>query len=197
MKKNLLALLGLYTFQFLFSACDCNCPPVKTFNSVYTSFDLQSWDTSGFNNMETENKAYKNAFGLSIYLNYSDEEATSTTMNTNLSGFGFSSAYAWSCDCPFDNYIIQDPIVDIDIFVTNAITNERINITQNFESSNYYDDTKITVKELFQDLDRRNDNFRFDLVEFDNVPDSAVFTISILLDSGKELTQNTGKIEFL
>ena len=197
MKKKFLSLLGLYAFQFLLTACVCNCPAVKTFNSVHTGFDLQSWDTSGFNDTETESTTYKNAFGLSIYLDYSDEEATSSSINTSLSGFGFSSAYAWSCDCPFDIYLIPDPIVDVDIFVTNTITNERINITQNFESSNYYDDTKITVKELFQDLDRWNDNFRFDLIEFDNVPDSAVFTVSIKLDSGKELTQSTSKIEFL
>lgn len=198
MKKNLLALISLYTFQFLLSACDCNCPPVNTYNSVYTDFILESWDTSGFNSSEIATRAFKNAFGLSINLNISEERVTTSKSTVSFASFGFSTAYAFSdCICDDDNYLISDPIVDIDIYVTNTITNKRINITQNFKSSSYYGVNGISVKELFQDLERWDDNFRFDLIKFDNIPDNAVFTSTILLDSGKELTQSTNEITFL
>lgn len=197
MKKNLLALLGLYTFQFLLTACTCNCPPVKTYNSVYTDFVLESWDTSGFNSSETTTSAFKNAFGLSINFNVTDERVASKNLNINLSNFGFATAYAWSCDCPFDTYLIPDPIIDIEILVTNTVTEEKIIVTENFESSNYYRDEDISLKELFQDSNRWIDNYRLDLVGFDNIPDSSIFTVTIFLESGRELIQKTDIIEFL
>lgn len=55
----------------------------------------------------------------------------------------------------------------------------------------------MSIKESFENLNRWNDNFRLDLIEFDNIPDSAIFKVTILLDSGKELTQKTNEIEFL
>ena len=99
------------------------------------------------------------------------------------------------CDCPADEYINSDPIVSIKINVTNLENQEIIDVTDNFTTYNYNGE-QLTINELFEIREEWHDGFQVDMSEYDNIPDSSVFTVIILLESGTELIEPTQEITF-
>lgn len=54
----------------------------------------------------------------------------------------------------------------------------------------------MTINELFEIREEWHDGFQVDMSEYDNIPDSSVFTVIILLESGTELIEQTQEITF-
>ncbi len=114
----------------------------------------------------------------------------------NLSSFGFTAAYAMSdCNCPSDEYINTDPIKSIKITVTNTQSNEVTNVTDNFTTYDYNGE-QITISELFKIRADWHDGFQIDMTQYNNIPDSAIFQVNIILNSGTELIEKTQEINF-
>lgn len=49
-------------------------------------------------------------------------------------------------------------------------------------------------KELFDNRSYWNDGFQLNMMEYDNIPDSSIFTVKIVLESGTELIQQTQEL---
>ncbi|WP_165750028.1 hypothetical protein [Cellulophaga sp. Z1A5H] len=196
MKKNIIALCLLYSIQFIFTACTepCNCDDASIFEVSYTAVDLTTYDTSGFQNSTSENDLYKNAFGLEIYVVAEENQIAENTPGIKLSGFGFNSALACSCEEP--EYIYLDPLRDIEILVLDVNNQVTTDVIANFTVFDYYADSGVDLKEYFQARENWRVNFLVDLVHTDNIPDQAIFTINITLESGEVLTQKTNEIVF-
>lgn len=198
MNKKVITIFLIYFIQFLGTSCfpSCDCDPIKTFERTYNGIELKAWDTSGFQIEEVINSAYKNAFGLTISVQFDLNQIASSKPKLNMSSFGYTSAYAVSdCDCPSDEYINIDPIFSIKINVTNLENEEIIDVTDNFTTYSYNGE-QLTISELFEIREDWHDGFQVDLSEYENIPDRSLFTVIILLESGTELIEQTQEITF-
>ena len=145
MNKKVIVVFLLYFFQCIASSCiSCDCEPVKTYEILYNGFELKAWDTSGSQKKEIRGGVNKNAFGLTIALEFDLNQIAFYKPKLDLSSFGFASAYATSCDCPLDEYITKDPIESIIITVTNTQSQEVTDVTANFYTYDFNGD-QITI----------------------------------------------------
>ena len=194
MNKKVISIFLLYFFQFLATSCDpCDCESSKTFERTYNGIELKVWDTSGFQNVEISNSAYKNSFGLTVSVEFELNQIAYLKPKINFSSFGF--AYAYSCDCVPNEYINTDPITTIEILVTNSENQEVTNVTDNF-STYGYNGEQLTISELFENREDWHDGFQMDMTEYSNIPNLSVFTVKILLESGTELIEQTQEVNF-
>ena len=190
-KKNGIAVLFLYLLQFTIACDPCDCPTPSTYERTYNDVLVKAWDTSGFQTKEVDGKVNKNAFGLTISVEFELEKiAHHKTHNS----FGFGSAIA--CSCSSDKYINVDPIVSIEILVTNRDTNEINTVTDLFKTNGYYNDKPITLTELFKNKEEWRDGFQLDLVAYETIPDNSIFTVKAFLKSGIMLSKQTKEINF-
>ncbi|OBQ55959.1 hypothetical protein JJL45_05940 [Tamlana sp. s12] len=197
MNKKVIIIFLIYFIQSIAtSCCSCDCDPINTFEKMYNDLDLKAWDTSGFQNTEVLNSAYKNAFGLTISVQFELNQISYSKPIWNISSFGFTSAFAMSdCDCPMDEYITLDPISSIKINVVNLETQEITDVTDNFTTYNYNGE-QLTISELFEIREDWMDGFQVDMSEYDNIPDRSLFTVIISLESGAEIVNQTQEITF-
>lgn len=200
MNKNLFCLFAIFFLQFLATSCDiCDCNPAKTFEIINKSLDVKVWDTSGFNNEEIGSQPVnKKSFGISILVEFEEKRIAFSTSKINLSALGFSAAYA--CSCVPDNFIINDPVSSIQILATDTNNKEVIDVTNNFTT--YRFDKKVSIKEYIEtrvinDYYFYNDIIQIDMTKYDDIPNSSVFTVKIILKSGVELISETQKINFI
>ncbi|WP_400078198.1 hypothetical protein [Winogradskyella sp. R77965] len=198
MNKKILSIFLIYFIQFIATSCvpPCDCDPIKTFERMYYGLELKAWDTSGFQNEEVTDSAYKNAFGLTISVQFDLNQISFSKPVIDLNSLGFASAYAFSdCNCPSDEYINLDPIESIEITVLNIENQEITIITDNFTTYGYNGE-ELTISELFEIRADWHDGFQVDMTAYDNVPNSAIFTVKIFLESGTELIEQTQSINF-
>lgn len=194
MNKKLLSLLLLYFFQFLATSCDpCDCSPSRTFERTYNGLELKAWDTAGFQNVEVSGNVNKNAFGLTVSVEFELHQIAYLKSRINFGSFGFTPAYA--CSCVPDEYINFDPIETIEIRVTDTQSLEISDVTANF-TTNDYNGEQITISELFENRADWHDGFRLDMTEYDNIPNTSIFEVKIILNSGTELIEQTQEINF-
>lgn len=198
MNKKITAIFLLYFFQFLATSCffKCHCDQIKTFERTYDDLELKTWDTSRFQNIEVIDSASKNAFGLTLSVQFKLNQIALSKPMLNLSSFGITSAYAFQpCDCPSDRYINVDPIISIKIYVTNLENQEIIDVTDNFTTLDYSAE-RVTIAELLKIRQDWHDGFQMEMTEYGNIPDSSMFTVIVSLESGTELTKQTQEITF-
>ena len=196
MNKKILSLFLLYFLQFILTSCDpCDCGSSNSFERKYNGLELNAWDTSGFQYVEVSDSVYKNSFGLTVSVEFKLNQITYFKPKSDWSSFGFSPAYALSCGCPADEYINVDPIDSIIITVTDTQDQEITDVTNNFMTYGY-DGEQLTISELFENRADWHDGFQIDMKEHNNIPNSSVFTVKIILESGTELVEQTQEINF-
>ena len=118
-----------------------------------------------------------------------------------LSDFGFSRLKA-SFDCFCEESYLQmypDQINEVTLYSIDPLTNEKFDVTHNFDFQNY-DDEFISINSI---IDYRVENnlelytLDFVLISDENIFNSTIFEIEVQLDSGKVLTHQTGTINFV
>lgn len=196
MKKKWIALFLLYGLQFAFTACSppCDCDDASIFEITYTEVELTTYDTSGFRNAIAETNIPKNAFGLEIFLNADQQQIADRSFKLNLGGFGFNSAVA--CDCVPPEYVFKDPIIGVEILVTDTITNTSIEVTDNFTITDFNDEV-APFSTFFESRNQLRTNFQLDLSLLDNIPDTSIFTVNLTLESGTIISKSTNMITFI
>lgn len=195
------ALLLLYVAQFLMATdcAGCNCHGITKSNVVCTGVEIAPWDTSKFRNKIVESTAIKNSFGVEIIVLHDFQEIAyrqNTNNNRLTEGFGF--AYEWSCSCNTE-YEYPDPISSININVTDVVTQNEVDVTANFTKYDY-ENTQITVDELLKEHNEQQHHYlhwELDLTNSNDIPDTAVFTLVVMLESGITFTQQRDEINFL
>lgn len=195
MNKKLISLLLIYFFQFLATSCDpsCYCDPARTFERTYNELELKAWDTSGFQNEEVSDTVNRNSFGLTVSVEFDLNQIAYLKSRLDFSSFGFASAYA--CSCVPDEYINVDPIESIEIRVTDTQSLEITDVTTNFSTYDYNGE-QIIISDFFENRANWNDGFQLDMTEYDNIPDSSIFEVKVILESGTELIEQTQEINF-
>ncbi len=190
--KSVTVLISIFAIQFVTSCVyRCTCDDSVTYEVIYESITVTPWNTSGFNaSEEVTDSVYRNAFGITLSVNFEPKE-----VSCSQTGFGFSKAMAWSCSCPDDEYTFVDPIAYAEVFVTNVDTNEQIEVSSLFGTYGY-DNELISLDELFDIRQEWHDGFQFELINFDSIPSSAIFTVNVYLQSGMKFTEQTQQINF-
>lgn len=200
--KVIRSLLFLYTFQLLLSACtdinDCNCSPAKTYEISNTDFDLNALDTSGFQVSEINGTVNKNAFGIRLNLYYNFDRIAKVNPKNNVSELGFSSTYA--CSCVPDEFIPLNTIEAIKITVTDTETQNTQDVTTNFNAFVFGDAIDLTDMSDLQNDDfyywSRIEQIELELKEENSIPNSAIFTVEIVLSPSDNLVKQTEIINF-
>jgi len=194
MNKKLTALFLIYAFQFVMS-CDerCYCLPAKTFEKTFKGFELKAWDTSGFQSEEVTNTVNKNSFGLTVSVQFDFNQISYHQSKFDFSSFGFASAYA--CSCAMDEYIDVDAIEAIKILVTDTKTQETSDVTANFTT---YDHNRepISISGFFEKKVENQTDLQLDMTTYNDIPDTSIFEVILILASGNELIEQTREINF-
>lgn len=194
MRKKIIALFLLYALQFIATACSpCNCE-LEIYEKTYIGVQTTPYDTSGFQNTVSENNIPKNTFGLTIQLEFEQKQIAKHTNKLNIGSFGFNSALA--CDCRPPEFVVDDPTVAIEILVTDVLQNNTQEVTKNFTVPNFQNEA-IPFATFFQNRSEWMDGFQLDLSIVENIPDTAIFTVNVLLESGTILTKSTNTITFI
>jgi hypothetical protein len=190
-----LFLLQLATSCFIFD-CDMEGTVIEI---QYNSFTLTTWDTVNQSELQIDQTTSKNSFELQVLIDRKTTHLSSLIKRNN--SFGFNSAYA--CSEPEISVRYKDPIDLAKILVQDTETLITIDVTTNFESLKYKEHEFNTLDELikfyasetFYNIDQ-NEPLRMTLTNIENIPDYAVFTINIDLESGIGFTEHTNQINF-
>jgi len=202
MKKILVVFFSLFLFQVVYTACSCygDRSAVSKYDTKYDSVSLSALNTLGFRNENIEGPISKYALGLDVYVYTTIEKIAVNNAKYDNTVFGTSYATTpWPvggapCNVsPTTVFTKTDPIDHVEFIVIDAITNEKINVTDNFET--YLGQKYVTINEQIQSTeDLRSGSY--DLTRFDNIPNSAIFVINIYLKSGLVLSDKTQEINF-
>jgi hypothetical protein len=196
------SLLCIYAVQLLLVSCiedDCKCRPRQTYETKVTDFDLKALDTSGFTASEINGTVFKNSFGIVLNVAYNVERIAKVESKNSMSQFGFSAAYA--CSCVPNEFISLNKIDSIKITVTNPETQIATNVTENFKAFIYGNDLNLTdfshLHEDFQDYWNPFDVIELELNSQNNIPNTAVFTIELILSEDENLIKESEVINFV
>lgn len=113
--KIILILLLPLLVELMVACCDCLEPTY--FNYTYCGLTVNNLDNSGAApNVAQSNKISKVAFGIRVVINR-NENICKAKPNKS---FFFQSAYATSCDCPFEfQYLPLDSINSVKVVTKN------------------------------------------------------------------------------
>jgi hypothetical protein len=196
------SLLCIYAVQLLLVSCiedDCKCRPRQTYETKVTDFDLKALDTSGFTASEINGTVFKNSFGIVLNVAYNVERIAKVESKNSMSQFGFSAAYA--CSCVPNEFISLNKIDSIKITVTNPETQIATNVTENFKAFIYGNELNLTdfshLHEDFQDYWNPFDVIELELNSQNNIPNTAVFTIELILSEDENLIKESEVINFV
>lgn len=189
-KKVILILVVLFSIQVLISCIFCDCQDPETYEITYTSVNVTALNTSGFTDQEVTDSIYKNAFGLLVAMN-----SDFTLMHTVSPNFTLGFSTVMACSCEEDTYIYPDPLTNINIYVVDTDTNEKINVSEKFKIRSYYDGL-ISLDEFFAQRENWYDGFQFELVDFNTIPNSSIFIVEAQLESGIILSSETQQVNF-
>ena len=190
-KKVIIIMLGFFLTQLMVS-CWCTCGTPEFYEVHYSGVSIEPKDISGFYTKPVKDTVYKNSFGLEIML---ESEVIQTAMISisNFSGFGVAQAFA-PCDCEGGGYTYPDALTNMELFVMNTETDEKINATSWFGI--YESDELIPFDEFFKQREYWYDGFQVELVDFDSIPNSAIFVVEAHLESGLMFMKETKVINF-
>jgi hypothetical protein len=196
------SLLCIYAVQLLLVSCiedDCKCRPRQTYETKVTDFDLKALDTSGFTASEINGTVFKNSFGIVLNVAYNVERIAKVESKNSMSQFGFSAAYA--CSCVPNEFISLNKIDSIKITVTDSETQIATDVTENFKAFIYGNDLNLTdfshLHEDFQDYWNPFDVIELELNSQNNIPNTAVFTIELILSEDENLIKESEVINFV
>lgn len=136
-KKAFQIIVIVFICQLLIS-CWCDCDD-ESYEVFYESVDLIAYDTSGFQVVNVEGEVYKSSFGLGINLDTRSVEVAAIDAYKKIASFGFTSAYATSCDCLYEE-TFPNNITSITIFMIDESTSSRTDFTENFKVASYNDE---------------------------------------------------------
>lgn len=168
-----------------------SCPSPKTFEVIYTDVSIKAENIADYSSIENNGTINKSALGLAVWVNF---DATQIAQNMSFTSLGLKSAYALSCED--DIYEFQDDILNIEILITNIGTGAIKNANQIFGQFDYYVNNFITIDEVMENRYEGDDRFSFEILEPDSLPDSAIFTVKVELESGTILADETPVINF-
>ena len=195
--KSVIALISIFFIQFVMSCRDeCDCGHSGVYEVEYDGITVTPWNTAGFNATKVMDTVHRNAFGLTLSVNFEQYKISSLHNN-----FGLSAALACSCVPP--EYYYTDPIDYAEVYVTDISTNEQQNATEHFGAYNYPDGS-ISLTDFFSIRQKEYEDrhlhpfleLQLELTEFEDVPSSAVFTVNVYLKSGTKFSEQTQQIKF-
>jgi len=203
MNKKIASLLALFIAQVIYSSCCKQDSNGGVYERSFKSVSVQAWNTLGFQNKIVEGTVPKFAFGLGIDFQFEDRQISFNNPKSNVGSFGFNNAMALGC--ARDRIFKYNDLVDsIEIVVIDVFNDTRTNISKDFYTSKNTTINEQIISESMTILQNIGNNQRYyvttnylvDLVGGDNVPDSAIFEVTVYLRSGMTLTNRTKQIDF-
>ena len=204
-KKVFLILTIMFSSQLFFSCIDCDCDD-KIFENFYTAvfiepfYRAQSATEGERITINEDDIVSKDNFSFILRFDLESNEIANMNILNKLSDFGFTTAYA-SIDCFCEENYKQtypDQVREVTIYSFNTSTNERIDVTNNFDFQNY-DDEFISINSIIDSsvtADREINSLDFILINPENITNTTVFEVEAELNSGTILTYETEEINF-
>ncbi len=188
-KKSFFLLLLVFLLQ-LIPSCIFRCPDPGVFENIYTDVSITAINTAGFYPSEVSDSVYKNAFGLTVVVNFEWKQIAATWKKAIPR---FKTAFALSCDG--DTYLYPDPIKTLEIYALDPNNSERINASSWF-SIHGYNSNLLGLEEFMQIREEWHDGFQLELSDYSLVPNDVVFEAVVQLESGITFTGQTKLIHF-
>jgi len=151
-----------------------------------------AFDNTGFNAKHIVDSVYKNAFGLTVSVNFESTQIGLAMPKQNLIGFSTLMAI----DCPGNTYIYPDPIKNVELYTIDTETGEKTKVSDLFGVVGYYESELISLEQFFIEREEWHDGFQFELVDFESIPNSAIFRVEAYLESGIVFIGDTEEINF-
>lgn len=199
-KKVARSLLCIYALQLLILSCgetdDCNCPPVTNFERSYTALEITALDSSSTPPSTIDGPVDRSSFALSIDIDFDVQQVAMRSHGFDFSGFGFATASA--CSCIGKRFVSDDPVASVRIEVTDVQSQQSVEITDQFSIADLVTQNEdvLSVIQAFEEFREWPEAFQADLAVIDNIPDTAIFTVTIRLESGSEFVDQTAQINF-
>lgn len=194
LRKVFIVLICMFLAQTLVS-CFNQCEDPQTFSVSYEAVDIETFDTSGFGIKESDTALFKNAFAIRINIQTKEVEIADYRITYSA---GFNSAKA-SDDCGGLYFEYEDKISDVEI---TRIDQDGIatNMTAAFSWKNS-NDSFISIAEIIGEAyeydDYINNSFSVELVDYKDLPQRFKLRVSVILESGTILTQETDTLYFV
>ncbi|PKP11041.1 MAG: hypothetical protein CVU09_04490 [Bacteroidetes bacterium HGW-Bacteroidetes-4] len=189
LKKSFIFFFAVFLLQ-LMNSCLFRCPDPGTFENIYYGVTITAFNTAGFYPVEVVDSVYKNAFGLTVSVNFETKQIAATKPRLIPE---FKSAYAFSCE--EDTYLYPDPIKNLEIYAINPDHSEKINATSWFSIYGYNSDL-LGLEEFMKIRELWHDGFQIELSDYQSVPSDVVFEAEVQLESGTTFTNQTTLIHF-
>lgn len=199
-KKVARSLLCIYALQLLILSCgetdDCNCPPVTNFERSYTALEITALDSSSTPPSTIDGPVDRSSFALSIDIDFDVQQVAMRSHGFDFSGFGFATASA--CSCIGKRFVSDDPVASVRIEVTDVQSQQSVEITDQFSIADLVTQNEdvLSVIQAFEEFREWPEAFQADLAVIDNIPDTAIFTVTLRLESGSEFVDQTAQINF-
>ncbi len=201
--KVFTVLTVMFSLQLFFSCCKCEN---KTFENFYTAVSIEPFyraisATEGERIIINENDIVdKDNFSFILNFDIESNQIAMHSILNRFSDFGFATANA-SIDCFCEDGYVQNypnQISEVTIYSIDTSTNEKIDVTNNFDFQNY-DNEFISINSIIDSYvaDGRAINFLdFVLINPVNIPNKTIFEVEAKLNSGTILTYETEILYF-
>lgn len=181
MIKKALLLSSIFFISQLLLSCifGCNCPKVQQVESVVTNIEVHF-----LNKMNQTPLAEKDSLlarNLLIKVNTLFEEVTNACNFYQHGILGFNTAYA--CDCIGNEYYLTDSVDYIKILVSKNDTAALHDVSASFGVWNYNDSIPVNMIDFFSE-NAGISNFEIELLDINTIPNTAIFTVELYLQSG-------------
>ncbi|NQX80871.1 MAG: hypothetical protein HRT66_02605 [Flavobacteriaceae bacterium] len=186
MNKVLKSILVIYIVQIIFS-CGYDVTKIKIIHkSLYLNVTKD--------NKYTYAKS-KCSFAINyFYLNIEVISEHETLSYINFNDLSFQSSMAMLNGGPPPEYIVENPIMSIEIIVAGTRTDEQADVTDLFKLTHL--DKEIFVSEI-QLIDKEFRDYLFVYpIKDSEFPKYSKFIVKVHLKSGTVFTQETSEIEF-
>lgn len=188
-------LLGLLLFGFadllLYSCCNCGDDVISQ-EFRYCSVELTNMNNAGASIQEAADTVLASAFALNVRIEFTSQSVCSSTPML------LNGAYASQCDCGSFRYLIADPVDDIAIYTTNALSpsigagSDVTALFYLYDSENYYRIANELYFINLSDIDPIERNAL--LMETPEFTGMHQFTIEITTQSGTVITNQSQPI---
>ncbi len=208
MKKQLFAIIVLYSFQFI-GACvqddyvECDCSGITEIGVDFIGLDVDAQELTGdgFSEMqEIGESVLKENFVLNLNLEFTEKEIVSNLRKIHSRSFGFPMAYACTCAVP---YLVTQQVERIEVLAAEADSSNFVDVSNSFKVLDFFDNdgffTIVEAIEASRQVEIAKNfipNYKFLIADEAAIPQLAVFRILITLADGTELLQETSQITF-
>ena len=187
--KVFIAIIFLYTLQFIISCC----PDPGVLELTIDEVDGRSFEIIGNFSSEIIDNTPIDKSNYALFIYFREKQHKVSANFESLKSFGMASAMATSCEN--DEFIYTNDVANVEIFVQEGASGAMSNVTDVFRYKNE-NNQLLTVSQFIASRERWQTSLEVSIIDESKIPSSAFFTVNVELTSGESLSYKTNEIVF-